>query len=100
MLAEATKTAETLADKGSDKVQKVKMLGEELRDVQELLSETESKHKELSDKLDQMRQEAKEAGGKQSDTKLDNDKMREDLKANNRKLAAKQTDLIGRRHQV
>lgn len=99
-LDEAEKTVASLADKDANKADKMAQLNQELTDVQELLSETETKHKKLSDKLDNMRANAKKSESKSSDTKLQNDKMREELKAHNRKLAVKQTDLIGRRHQV
>merc|ERR1712166_345381 len=99
-LDSAEKTVASLADKDANKADKMAQLNQELTDVQELLLETETKHKKLSDKRDKMRAISTKSESKSSDMKLQNDKMREELKAHNRKLAVKQTDLIGRRHQV
>eukprot|EP00656_Telonema_subtile_P003340 TRINITY_DN11527_c0_g1_i1.p1 TRINITY_DN11527_c0_g1~~TRINITY_DN11527_c0_g1_i1.p1 ORF type:complete len:238 (-),score=87.77 TRINITY_DN11527_c0_g1_i1:256-969(-) len=99
-LAEAAKTVEALSDTAHSKQEKVKQLNAELSEVQEMLLETERDHKKLSKKLSKLRATSAKTVAKASETKVENDKMREELKAYNRKLAGKQTDLIGRRHQV
>merc|ERR1711934_364640 len=95
-LEAAEKTVAQMTDSGQSKQEKVKQLNLELAEVQGLLLETERDHK----KLNKLRSDTAALETKSSEAKLENDKMREELKGNNRKLAAKQTELIGRRHEL
>eukprot|EP00658_Telonema_sp_P-2_P005617 TRINITY_DN12109_c0_g1_i2.p1 TRINITY_DN12109_c0_g1~~TRINITY_DN12109_c0_g1_i2.p1 ORF type:complete len:183 (-),score=78.85 TRINITY_DN12109_c0_g1_i2:150-698(-) len=96
----AEKTVDALADKAGNRQEKVKQLNQELSEVQELLLETDRDHKKLSKKLSKLRSAEASRVSQISTTKLENDKMREQLKAHNRKLSGKMTELIGLRHSV
>merc|ERR1711998_101050 len=100
LLDEAERSLHSLHDKNMEKADKLKALNAELSEVQLILLQTQKDHNKLSKKLKKSRETVSTASEKISQGNLDNEARRTELKAHNRTLAVKQTELIGHRHEM
>jgi len=99
-LDEAKLNLRALADKKMEKKDKIQALNNELSEVQGVLLQTTRQHNSKTKVLEKLRNTMESQNTQASEQRLANEAKRNEMKDHNRKLAARQTELIGYRHET
>lgn len=99
-LDEAQRSLEGMLEKSVDRKDKIQALNAELSEVQTVLLQTQREHNKRAKKLETLRKSSEAVSTQASEDRLANEAKRNELKNQNKALAARQTELIGYRHEA